>query len=119
MTIGEKIKRLRIEKHMTQEELGALVGVQKQAIYKYETGLVVNLKRQTIAKLAKALDTSPIYLMGIGEEEKEKPAAKSNELKSTTKEILAIVENLPENLQRVAVEQMRALAAASKIQDKH
>ena len=44
MTTGERIRQLRIEHDMTQEELGAKIGVQKAAIYKYETGLIVNLK---------------------------------------------------------------------------
>lgn len=65
MTIGERIKQLRTAKNMTQEELGEKVGVKKAAIYKYETGLVVNLKRDVIENLAKALDTSPSYLMGL------------------------------------------------------
>lgn len=64
MTIGEKIKLLRTNLEMTQDELGEKIGVQKQAIYKYEQGLVVNLKRDIIAKLATALETSPAYLMG-------------------------------------------------------
>ena len=63
MTIGEKIKRLRLERGLTQEELGNAVGVQKAAINKYETGLVVNLKREVIQKLAKALDVNPVWLM--------------------------------------------------------
>ena len=63
MTIGEKIKRLRTEKDMTQEELGNMVGVKKAAINKYETGIVVNLKREIIAKLARALDVNPVWLM--------------------------------------------------------
>nr|DAW94409.1 MAG TPA: helix-turn-helix domain protein [Caudoviricetes sp.] len=33
MTTGERIRQLRIEHQMTQEELGAKVGVQKAAIY--------------------------------------------------------------------------------------
>ena len=48
MTTGERIRQLRIEHQMTQEELGAKVGVQKAAIYKYENGLVVNLKRSIL-----------------------------------------------------------------------
>lgn len=64
MTTGQKIKALRLEKGISQEELGAKIGVKKAAINKYETGVVVNLKKSTIAKLAEALDTSPIYLMG-------------------------------------------------------
>ena len=63
MTIGEKIKRLRKECGMTQEELGNLVGVKKAAINKYETGVVVNLKKDMISKLAAALDVNPVWLM--------------------------------------------------------
>jgi len=63
MTIGEKIKRLRKERGLTQEELGNLIGVQKAAINKYETGIVVNLKREIVHKLAKALDVNPVWLM--------------------------------------------------------
>lgn len=68
MTMGEKIKMLRLQKGMSQEELGKKVGVQKAAINKYEKGIVVNLKRSTIASLASALDVTPIYLMGLDEE---------------------------------------------------
>jgi transcriptional regulator with XRE-family HTH domain len=63
MTTGEKIRLIRKKKGLTQEDLGNMIGVQKAAINKYETGIVVNLKRDTIAKLAKALDVSPVWLM--------------------------------------------------------
>lgn len=68
MTMGDRIKQLRIAKNMTQEELGEKVGVKKAAIYKYETGLVVNLKRGMIEKLASALDVRPTYLLGMEDE---------------------------------------------------
>ena len=73
MTTGERIRQLRIEHDMTQEELGAKVCVQKAAIYKYETGLIVNLKRSTIEKLAIALSTTPTYLMGMEDAEAVQP----------------------------------------------
>lgn len=63
MTIGEKVRRLRKEKGITQEELGVAIGVKKAAINKYETGIVVNLKKETIASLARALDVNPVWLM--------------------------------------------------------
>ena len=56
MDIGQKIKNARIAKGLTQEQLGSLVGLQKSAIAKYENGRVVNIKRSTLQKLAKALD---------------------------------------------------------------
>lgn len=74
MTTGERIRQLRIEHQLTQEELGAKVGVQKAAIYKYENGLIVNLKRSTIEKLALVLDTTPTYLMGMEDDEPEQTA---------------------------------------------
>ena len=73
MTMGERIKALRTQQGLTQEELGEKVGVKKSAIYKYETGLVVNLKRSTIEKLAKALGVKPTYLMGMTDEDPVPP----------------------------------------------
>ena len=64
MTTGEKIRELRKSLGMTQEELGSKIGVQKAAINKYETGAVVNLKRDTLHRLAKALCVSPVVLLG-------------------------------------------------------
>lgn len=68
MTTGQRIKQLRIAKGMSQEQLGSMVGVKKAAINKYESGLVVNIKRSTIAKLADALDADTVYLLGLTEE---------------------------------------------------
>lgn len=68
MTTGEKIKKLRKQLGMTQEELGAKIGVQKAAINKYETGIVVNLKKSTLSSLARALNVSPIDLLGSEED---------------------------------------------------
>ena len=56
MEIGRKIKEARLAKGLTQEELGNMIGLQKSAIAKYENGRVVNIKRSTLQKLAKALD---------------------------------------------------------------
>lgn len=56
MDIGKKIREARLAKNLTQEELGNIVGLQKSAIAKYENGRVVNIKRSTMQKLAKALD---------------------------------------------------------------
>jgi transcriptional regulator with XRE-family HTH domain len=56
MELGQKIREARLAKNLTQEELGKIVGLQKSAIAKYENGRVVNIKRSTLQKLAKALD---------------------------------------------------------------
>ena len=58
MTIGVRIKNARISHGLTQEQLGDLIGVQKSAIAKYESGRVVNIKRSTLQKIAKVLNIS-------------------------------------------------------------
>lgn len=63
-TIGERIKSLRISLGMTQEELGEKIGVKKAAINKYETGRVINIKRDNVEKLANVLNTAPEYILG-------------------------------------------------------
>jgi len=68
MTTGQRIKQLRVQKGLSQEQLGNMVGVKKAAINKYESGLVVNIKRSTILKLANALESDPVYLLGLTEE---------------------------------------------------
>ena len=65
MEMGEIIKALRLEKGLTQEQLGNLIGVQKSAIRKYESGAVQNMKRSSIQKLAEFFHVSPAYLMGF------------------------------------------------------
>lgn len=67
MTTGERIRKLRKEHSLTQEELGSKIGVQKAAIQKYEKGTVTNIKRDSLIKLAQILDTTPEYLLGWDE----------------------------------------------------
>lgn len=70
-TMGERIKRLRLEHNMTQEELGGKVGLKRAAINKYEKGNVENMKRSTISKMSTLFNVSPIYLMAMDDELKE------------------------------------------------
>ena len=57
--VGQRIKRLRKERKWTQEMLGAKLGVKKAAVQKYESGRVVNLKQDTIKKLADIFEVPP------------------------------------------------------------
>lgn len=53
--LGEAIKQARKERHLTQEELGALVGVKKSQISKLENSLT-DARFETIIKVFKALN---------------------------------------------------------------
>ena len=53
--LGEAIRQARIERNLTQEELGRLVGVQKAQISKLENSLT-DARFETIIKVFKALN---------------------------------------------------------------
>lgn len=63
-TIGDRIKKARIDCGVTQEELALCLKTTKQAIYKYETGIVTNIPITKIQQIADRLGTTPAYLMG-------------------------------------------------------
>lgn len=68
MNIGKLIKNKRIELNLTLEEVGNLVGVGKSTVRKWENGMIENMGRDKISLLAKALDISPLLLLGMDEE---------------------------------------------------
>ena len=61
---GDLIKKLRTDNGMTLEELGDKVGVGKSTVRKWENGMIANMKRDKIAKIAKVFGVSPSYLLG-------------------------------------------------------
>lgn len=63
MKMGEKIRHLREQKNMSMDELGKMIGTQRQTIMKYEKGIVENIPRKTIEKLARVLGVTPCDLM--------------------------------------------------------
>lgn len=68
MTIGEKIKQARIEKGMTQEELGEKLGYKsRSSINKIETG-ERDIPRSQLKRIANILGVSPISLLGLEDE---------------------------------------------------
>lgn len=67
MDIGTRIKHLREEKKLTQEQLAKSINSTKQAIFKYENGVVTNIPMDKLMTIAKVLGCSPSYLMGWSE----------------------------------------------------
>lgn len=67
------LKQKRLQLGLTLEEVGKMVGVGKSTVRKWETGDIENMKRDKIVKLANALQVSPLYIMGMEEEEQTEP----------------------------------------------
>lgn len=70
MTTGDRIKKLRNEMGITQDELAACAKTTKQTIHKYEVGIIQNIPASKIKLLADRLNTTPAYLMGWEESAK-------------------------------------------------
>ena len=64
MNIGHNLKKRRLTLGYTLEEVAKKVGTSKQTIHRYETGIIANIPSDKIEALAKALQTTPAYLMG-------------------------------------------------------
>lgn len=62
--LNDRIKKARADSGLTLEEVSLKVGVSRQTIQKYESGIISNIPSDKIEKIAKALDVSPAYLMG-------------------------------------------------------
>ncbi len=64
MQLGNKIKFLREQLDLTQEDLAKKLNVATQTIHKYEAGIVTNIPLDKIKTLANILKVSPSYLCG-------------------------------------------------------
>ena len=61
--IGKRVRELRVEKGLSQQELGNAIGVTKVSICGYESGgRIPNLEK--LSKLADTLETTTDYLLG-------------------------------------------------------
>lgn len=61
-TIGENIKKVRKQKHMTQRELAEAIGMRDAAISQYEKGIVTP-PLETLKQLADVLGINPADLI--------------------------------------------------------
>lgn len=63
-TVGERIRIRRKELRMSVDTLAEKIGKNRATVYRYERGEIENVSIVTLQPLAKALKTTPAYLMG-------------------------------------------------------
>ena len=63
-SIGARLKALRLDRGLTQDEVGQRVLVSKQTLYKYENDIVTNIPADKIEMLAEVYSVTPAYIMG-------------------------------------------------------
>lgn len=106
--LSRKIKELRQAKGMTLEQVADIVGVGKSTVRKWETGMIANMKRDKIALLAKALGTTPAYLMGWKENDEHTSSPNESNLTEGEEVLLNLFRKIPEDAQKMYLEVLRA-----------
>lgn len=63
MNVGQRLKKLRLERGMTQSELGKILGMTKGAIHKYESGQIKNFKPEALKELTELFGLPPAFFI--------------------------------------------------------
>lgn len=102
---SEKLRLLRKKHNLTLEQIANIVGVGKSTVRKWEVGMIANVRRDKIGLLAKALHTTPAYLMGWEEEN----SPEQNELSEGEKIWLSLYNKLSEEAREAIITTASAL----------
>lgn len=105
--MAQRIKQLRQDRGLTLEQVAEVVGVGKSTVRKWETGMIANMRRDKIADLAKALGTTPAYLMGWKEEEDKKDSPNDLPITEGEKMLLSLFRKIPESDQEMVLQMIR------------
>ena len=63
MSIGSNIKKYRLEAGMTLDEVAQKVGISRQTMSRYETGVISNIPSDKLEAIARVLGINPSLLM--------------------------------------------------------
>jgi len=89
MTIGERIKELRLEKGYSLRTLAKALGITAPTLQRYETGEITNISPEMINKIARELGTTGSWL--LGEHEKDLSGTSNVVSISTTEKLLIMI----------------------------
>lgn len=107
MSVGELIKMERIRNRLSQEDVAKAIGSTKQAVYKYENGIVTNIPMDKIEILSSLFGVTPSYLMGW-EESPTNNSPTEAQLSEGEMKLVELFRQLPEESQRMYLEVLRA-----------
>lgn len=62
MTIGNRIRSIRVARGLSQTKLARTIGVTQGALSQIELGLVTAIKAETLVRLATTLQTNPYWI---------------------------------------------------------
>lgn len=112
MTIGERIKARRKQLGLTVDELSERLGKNRATIYRYESNNIEKLPTTVLEPLAKALNTTPAYLMGWEEDNTpvEPKKEEEPELTENEREMIDIFKGLTPTQQGKLIERAKIMS---------
>jgi len=99
MRIGERIKQRREELGLSVDDLAKRLGKHRATVYRYENGDIENMPADVLIPIAQALGTTPADLMGWEDDEEKQPPT-DGELSQAQRDLIALVEHLPDEICR-------------------
>lgn len=108
MDVGYLIKKSRLDKGLTQEELAEMVGVKKSAVAKWENGRVSEIKRTNLKKLSDALGLNPNQLLG---DVNEKPVTEDG-LPENVRTLVEFAKSVPDDKAAMVLKVIRSIVEA-------
>lgn len=123
MRVGERIKSRRKEIGLSAEEVAKELGVSPATVYQYESNDIMNMRIDKLEPIAKALRTTPAYLMGWEDDKKENPPAESQRILESVNSsenidlLLHIIKN-EASLSREQLLKLQGFVSALEAEDK-
>lgn len=84
MSIGSRIRDLRIEQGLSVDDLAKKLGKNRATVYRYESDEIDNFPVNVVGPLVEALHTTPAFIMGWTEK-KEPTTSVDSELAEISK----------------------------------
>lgn len=123
MNVGDRIKQRRIALNIDADELAKRIGKSRATIYRYENGEIENMPTTVLEPIAKALETTPAYLMGWDEDllqkqkDNRKAFAETWNLQFFEKEILQSFSQLNDNNKKKSISYTKNLLSNQQLEN--
>lgn len=104
---GNRVKMLRNEKKLTQQDLSKKIGVSKSALSQIENNKITP-SRETVSALSHVLDVTSDFILGLSEY-RELDKEESSEVRKEMNVLTEKIEKLSEERQRLLIDMMKAI----------
>ena len=114
--IGKLIKRKRLQKGLTLEQVAKTVGVGKSTVSKWERGAILNMKKDKIDALSLILDIDPLsFIYGISDKDNIQPEQiTSKELHFEVKELVNRTIDISEHEKKLLLQTLEFVCSDKK-----